>query len=125
HEIRGRHRAEAFATREHEVDEHDLACHQVVVEPDRLVVVSRQDDIGKVALCPRRGRLQADKRSQDARDEDRGEKQHAAQLASIHVLRGRMSILDIMRMSSCSMLWHWKTNGPRESMELVKMSSMR
>src|SRR5207247_7955149 len=117
HEIRGRHRAEAFATREHEVDEHDLALHQVVIEPDRLVVVSRQDDVGKIALRSRHGRLQADKRSQDARDEDRGEKQHAAQLASIHVLRGRMSILAIMRMSSCSMLWQWKTNRSDERRE--------
>src|SRR2546422_9116193 len=98
----------SFAVREHEVDEHAPALHQVVVELDRLVLVRRQDDIRKVALRPRQGQPRRSKCGQDARDEDRCPREKAAQLASIH----RTSFRAIMRMSSCSRLWQWKTNGP-------------
>src|SRR5207245_9729064 len=53
-QVRGLSRAKAVAVGVHEIDQHDLPFDQIIVEADRLILVSSQNRVREVAR-PRPG----------------------------------------------------------------------
>ena len=120
-EVLGGERAGDTTGREHEVDRHDLAAHEVVVEADAPALVGHELDVREVAVADgghrigrRRGGARrrrplgrgrrAFRATRRAERDDKGEGQGRAGWG-----HGWFSNCAIIRMSSCSMLWQWKT----------------